>query len=569
MKAKTCLIAAVVVLCTFFALCAGAEAHKIPVADTIYFNGTILTMDHSNSTAEAVAIQGEKILTVGHLVQVLHHWGHDTKFVNLHGRTMIPGFYDAHSHFAAAGQSYLLKVDLNSPPIGTMASIEAYITALGAKAQNTPAGQWIQGWGYDDTLVPEMRHPTKEDLDRVSTVHPIWIGHISGHLGVANSLALQLAGVTAATQDLAGGVIRKDSNGNPNGVLEESAMGLVTGKIPPFTEEERLAAIAYAAQVYAAKGVTTANDGATILQGIADFQKAVSQQRLPIRVMIWPYFFFAQAAHNIDPGTNMLSIGGAKIIADGSIQGYTGYLSEPYYVQPAGMTGYRGYPAYTRAQLAGIVKPLHDAGLQIYIHGNGDAAIDDILYAYAEAEKNSTHTVRELRHVVVHSQMAREDQLDKMKQLGVLPSFFVLHTYYWGDRHRDIFMGPERAFRMSPGRTALDRGIKITIHCDTMVVPQDPMRLMWAAVNRISTSGQVIGAPQRITPLEALRAYTSSAAYENHEEKIKGSLEAGKLADLAILSHNPLQCNRLAIKDIKVLKTVVGGKVVYDSKVPF
>lgn len=560
----------IAIFALFCLLPLGFNASAATVADTIYYNGNILTMDDANTRVRAVAVKDGQILATGPVSVLRQYQGTGTAMVNLQGRTMIPGFYDGHSHFVPTGQNYLLKVDLNSTPIGTVTSITDIITLLAARVPSLSEGQWIQGWGYDDTLVAEKRHPTKDDLDQVSTEYPIYIVHISGHVAVANSLALQMAGITRETPDPAGGVIRRDENGDPTGVLEEvSAYTLVSNLIPAFSEQERLDAIAYAARVYAASGVTTANDGATLPAAISDLLTSVGQGILPIRVVMWPYYLLAQAVHNMQLGTNMLTMGGAKVIQDGSIQAYTGYLSKPYYVQPEGADGtYRGYPSFTREQLLAIVKPLHDAGIQVYIHGNGDAAIDDILYAFQEAEKDSTHTVRELRHTVVHSQMAREDQLDLMDELGVFPTFFVLHTYYWGDRHRDIFMGRSRAFRMSPCKSAADRGIRFSTHCDTFVVPQSPILSMWAAVNRISSSGKSIGSAQRVSRLLALRSVTSEPAYNNHEEATKGSIEAGKLADLTILSENPLTCQRLKIKDIKVLKTIVGGNVVYDSGAP-
>ena len=211
-----------------------------------------------------------------------------------------------------------------------------------------------------------------------------------------------------------------------------------------------------------------------------------------------------------------------------------------------------------------MVSSLHRAGYQIAIHGNGDAAIDDILFAYREAEKDFPRT--DARHRIEHCQMVREDQLDEMKELGITPSFFVGHAYYWGDRHRDIFMGPERGSRLSPLKSAIERGIRFTVHDDTPVTPVKPLQLVWAAVNRITTSGQVLGPEQRITPLEALRAVTIDAAWQNHEEDIKGSIEVGKLADFVVVAENPLTVGRNRIRDIRVLKTIVGGRMVYEAQ---
>jgi predicted amidohydrolase YtcJ len=216
----------------------------------------------------------------------------------------------------------------------------------------------------------------------------------------------------------------------------------------------------------------------------------------------------------------------------------------------------------SREDLTTQVKKLHRDGYQIAIHGNGDAAIDNILYAYREAQKETPR--KDARHVIVHAQMAREDQLDAMKELDIIPSFFMLHTYYWGDRHRDIFMGRERAHRISPANSAISRGLRFTLHTDAPVVPMDPLLLVWAAVNRISTGGDVIGAEQRVTPVEALRAVTINAAWQHFDEARTGSIEPGKLADFVILSENPLLAPE-RIKDMQVLETIVGGRAIYKN----
>jgi predicted amidohydrolase YtcJ len=256
-------------------------------------------------------------------------------------------------------------------------------------------------------------------------------------------------------------------------------------------------------------------------------------------------------------------VGAVKLIADGSIQGYTGYLSEPYFVPPGDDPDYRGYPRIPRDELIERVKRYHAAGLQIAVHGNGDASIDDILDAFEIAQRE--HPRVDSRHIVIHAQMARDDQLDRMKDLGVIPSFFSLHTYYWGDRHRDLFMGPERAARMSPAGSAVRKGLRFTIHADNPVVPMEPLRIVWSAVNRLSSSGARIGDAERIGVMEALRAVTIDAAYQHFEEEIKGSIEPGKLADLVILSESPFdQPER--IDEIRVLETIVGGETVFRAE---
>ena len=534
--------------------------------DTVYVNGNVLTMDASNRIASAIAVRDGKIAAVGGNAEVSACIGGNTRVVDLDGRTLLPGFYDPHSHFPKNGMITLYEVDLNSPPIGTMRTMDDIIGALRKKAQTTPKGQWVLGRGYDDTLIAEGRHPTRDDLDAVSTEHPVWAVHISGHLGAANSVALKLAGIGAETPQPQGGVIRKDSAGEPNGVLEEPpAMNAVSELVPPRSDGQEMDGINAAAREYASRGVTTGQNASADKRTIETLIAAAEGGYLPIRALALPKWDIAlemsrgEYAVNL-PANGMVKLSGAKLFADGSIQGYTGYLAEPYHVAFQGDAAYRGYPIFERERLAAIVGELHRAGWQVVIHGNGDAAIDDIIHAYGKAQSESPR--EDARHVIIHAQMAREDQLDSMAELAITPSFFSLHTYYWGDRHRDIFMGPERAMRISPARSAIERGIRFSIHCDTPVVPMTPLLLAWAAVNRISTGGSIIGAEQRLTPMEALRAITIDGAWQNFEEDITGSLEVGKRADLAILSEDPL-AYPLYIRDIQVLETIVGGRTVF------
>ena len=532
-------------------------------AQTIYKNGTVLTMDAGNLVAEAVAVQDGKILAVGSSREIERMTGPDTTVIDLAGKTMIPGIYDAHSHFSASGTIGLFEANLNSPPIGPVENIDQMIAVLNQQKEKVGPDAWVSGFGYDDTLLAEGRHPTRADLDRVSTTQPVYITHVSGHLSVANSFALALVGVTAATPNPSGGVIRKRPDGEPDGVLEETAAQLVSIKRPATTPAQLQQAIKYAGEQYAAQGVTTANEGAADPSGVKAIEQAGQNGTLPIRVIAWPVLEAIDAVDAVELKSKLVKIGGVKDFSDGSIQGYTGYLGMHYHTPFHGDPNYRGFPRYDREKLAERVLKVHKAGRQSIIHANGDAAIDDVLYAFSQAQKQFPRT--DARPVVIHSQMAREDQLDEMKRLGAIPSFFVLHTYYWGDRHRDIFMGPERASRISPTQSAKARGLRYTIHTDTPVVPMEPMRLVWSAVNRVTTSGQVLGAEQRVSPMEALRATTIDAAYENFEEKERGSIEAGKFADFAVLSENPTTVAPMTIKDIQVLRTVVQGKTVYQN----
>lgn len=538
-------------------------------ADTVYLNGVILTMNPADEIAEAVAIEGELIKAAGTNEEIRAFIGKNTRVIDLAGKTMLPGFIDAHSHMPWAGDRALYAVDCNSPPTGTVESIADIIERLKEQAAGTPKGEWVEGWGYDDTLLAEKRHPTRWDLDKVSTEHPIFLFHVSSHIAVVNSYVLEMRNITKDTKQPRGGEIEKDpTTGEPTGVLKEFPAWLpIILLAVERTPEENRAAIRYMSDFYASRGVTTAQTGSDDPPTVPKLLDAEASGDLKIRVNV---------SINASPGIDLLLAGqfdpevdsklvrvaNMKLFADGSIQAYTGYLTEPYYVPPTDDPEYRGYPSMTREKLTDYVLKCRQAGMQVHIHANGDAAIDNILYAFEEAQK--AYPSDDPRFVCIHCQTAREDQLDKMKEIGVIPSFFVAHTYYWGDRHESIFLGPERAARISPCQSAVNRGLPFTLHCDTPVVPMDPLFLVWSAVNRVTSSGTILGPEQRITPLEALKAVTIYAAYQGFEEKVKGSIEPGKLADLVILSANPLAVDPLQIKDIAVEETIVGGKTVFE-----
>lgn len=538
--------------------------------DTVYLNGTVVTVDAGGTVAEGVAVRGDEIVAVGSSFEIEALAGPGTLVVDLAGRTMIPGFYAPHDHFPGAGTRATRSVDLNSPPMGEMETIQDVVEALGRKAADTPRGEWVNGEGYDDTLLEEGKHPTRWDLDRASTEHPIYITHTSGHLAVANSMALALAGVTRDTPQPSGGVIQKDpETGEPNGVFEES-LGLVGRLLPPATDEERMEAIRAAVALYVEQGVTT-----TVVAGggrgsFIDLQRAREAGILDIRVIQMVSRGSPGAPTSAESGgiltgfgDTRIKLGAVKIVQDGSNQGYTGYFTEPYYTPYHGDADYHGYPRRGQEELTTMVKELHRAGYQIAIHANGDAAIDQVIEAYREALEEYPRP--DARHRIEHTQLVRKDQLDQMRELDITPSFFVGHVFYWGDRHRDIFMGPERAAGISPLRSAIDRGLRFTVHDDTPVTPVDPLQLIWVSTNRLTRSGQVLGPEERVPPEVALRALTADAAWQNFEEDIKGTIEPGKLADFVILSDNPLSVDPETILEIEVLETIVGGETVYRA----
>lgn len=549
-------VSAPLILLTFVLAC-GSER-------TVYYGGPILTMNSANQIVEAVGIEGDRIAAVGSRVDVLDWAGDGARIIDLEGRAIVPGFVDAHGHFPGEG-IYSKVIDLNSPPIGAVEKLDDIIALLALRAAETSAGEWVVGMSYDDTLLAEDRHPTREDLDRVSTTHPIAIIHVSGHLAVVNSMALESVGLDRNSKDPDGGVLQRGPDGELTGVLEENAMNFVQERILSPSPIESLRIVREGNRRVVAQGVTTVQNGLTPASLITAIQWMVRLGFVTPRIVLWPDM---QVADAVLAGEMTLPeasgpdlwIGAIKLIADGSIQGYTGYLSEPYFVPPGDDPEFRGYPRIARDELRERITRYHAAGFQVAVHGNGDASIEDILDAFEHAF--NAHPREDVRPIIIHAQMARADQLDRMAELEVLPSFFSLHTFYWGDRHRRLFMGPERAARMSPAATALEKGVRFTIHCDAPVVPLEPLRLVWSAVNRRTRSGFIVGPAERIDVMQALRAVTIDAAYSMFLDEDLGSLEVGKFADLAILSGSPLDAPE-TIDQLSVVETIRGGETIY------
>jgi len=539
--------------------------------DVVYINGDIVTLDKSKAQAEAVATWRDNILAVGSTAQLQKMVGPRTQVIDIRGKTLVPGLIEPHNHFSAYGPKALMRVNLSSPPMGQIRNIKELLEALKERASITEKGGWVSGFGYDDTLLEEKRHPTRYDLDKVSADHPIFISHISGHFLAANSQALLLAGINKDTPQLPGGVIRKDpKSGEPDGVLEEVALWIMMQIVPNITMDQRMDLLIKSELAYLKTGITSLSDagvaypGSTGAQDIPLYQKAIGDGSLKIRInmMIEANYLLKQSGGFLSGfGDDRLKIGPAKIIGDGSIQGYTGWLTKPYHVPFKGDKAYCGYPFTQPEQLNPLVAELHKAGYQIAIHTNGDAAIDAAIEAFRLAQ--AAYPRENTRHRLEHCQTVREDQLDAIAEMGISPSFFVSHTYYWGDRHKEIFLGPERAARISPLKSALKRGIRFSIHSDCPVTPVSPLFCVAAAVNRLTSAGHILGPEFRLTPEEALRSVTIDAAWQTFEEDIKGSIEVGKLADFTILDQNPLKIAPEQIRNIKVEEVIIGGKQVY------
>jgi predicted amidohydrolase YtcJ len=536
-------------------------------ATTVFINGDIVTVNDAQPTAEAVAVRDGKILAVGTRASVEKQAGDNVELRDLQGHTLLPGFIDTHGHisYTAFNQA---SVNVSSPPVGKAENIAGLLDLLRAGREKFPDAPWLTAWGYDDSLLAEKRHPTREDLDQVATEYPIMLRHVSGHFITCNSRCLELAGISAATENPKGGVIRRLPGTNePDGVLEESAMGQVFAALPQPDAEQRLALLGPAQHYYASYGITTVQDGAISGEEITIMRQAAERGMLYLDVVAFPYEQMpGTSMDDFPPSTNYqgrFRVGGVKLVLDGSPQGKTAFLTQPYLHPPHGQQeGYRGYPMLDDEEVDAYIAHAFANKVPVLAHANGDAAADQLIAAVRAA--NTKYGAADRRPVMIHAQTVREDQQDAMRDEGIIPSYFSAHTFYWGDWHRDSVFGVERASRISPLKTTVDRGMPFTTHNDTPIVPPDMMRLLWASVNRITRSGQVLGEAQRISPLQALKSMTINGAYQYFEEQRKGSIEVGKFADFVILDKNPLKVEPLAIVDISVLETIKEGVSIYQ-----
>jgi predicted amidohydrolase YtcJ len=382
-----------------------------------------------------------------------------------------------------------------------------------------------------------------------------------------NSRAIELVGFNADTQDPEGGIIRRRDDGEPNGVLEEMAHFMVVFEVfGQFDKELQDIGLQRGQEIYASFGYTTAQDGRVLASNTEALERAAEHDSLLIDIVAYPDI---AGHHDAIPSnyygpeyTNKYRIGGYKINLDGSPQGKTAWLTECYYVNPAGQTGcYKGYATMSDEQVAAYVAEAMERDIQILAHVNGDAAIDQFIRAVRKANEALGRADR--RPVGIHSQTIREDQLDDFLAEGIFPAFFPMHTFYWGDWHASSVLGPERAARISPTATAREKGLRFTTHHDAPVALPSSIRVLDATVNRVSRSGQVIGADERVSPYVALKAMTDWAAFQHFEEERKGTLTPGKVADFVILDRNPVEIPSGELADLRVVETIFRGESIY------
>jgi predicted amidohydrolase YtcJ len=528
-------------------------------------------MNDAAMTAGAVAVKDGRIIAVGPPESVMAHKGDATELVDLDGRTLLPGFVDSHGHVILGGLQ-ALSANLLAPPDGEVSDIPSLQQTLRDwAAENAAAVESVNlmiGFGYDESQLVERRAPNRDDLDAVSGEVPIYLVHQSGHFGVANSRALEFAGIDAASEAPPGGIIRRRTDSDePDGVLEENAHFMVLGKLLSGLGEEGFKEFARAGSaLWTRYGYTTAQEGRAVPDLLPIARAVAAEGGFSNDIVIYPDVLVDRdfiAANASGTYENRVRIGGAKLTIDGSPQGFTAWRDRPYY-DPVGnfAPAYAGYPAVTVEQAVDAVDWAFKNDIQILTHANGEAA-SDLLIAAIDAATQA-HGRKDRRPVLIHGQFLREDQVDSYERLGVFPSLFPMHTFYWGDWHRDHTVGPVLADDISPTGWLVTRGMRFATHHDAPVAFPDSMRVLDATVTRRSRSGDIIGPAHRVDVITALKAMTLWPAYQHFEENDKGSIEVGKLADFVILSGDPTATDREDLDTLRVVQTIKEGDVIFE-----
>ena len=538
-------------------------------ADRIFTGGPVLTMNDAQPRAEAVAVKDGIIIAVGTVEEIMALKGEGTEVTELEGRALVPGFFDAHGHVMGGGVQ-ALTANLLAPPDGEVTDIASLQQVLrdwaAANRETVEATGIIMGFGYDNSQLAEQRHPTRSDLDAVSTEYPVYLIHQSGHIGATNSRALELLGITAASENPPGGLIQKDAAGEPTGVLEESAhFAALPGLFTNVGSDGMKTILKAGTELWARFGYTTAQEGRSLPSSVAIMSAIAAEGGFKIDVMthvdvLAGRDFILKTVSG--EYVNRFRVAGAKLTVDGSPQGFTALRDRPYY-DPVGdyPPGYLGYASVTQAQVTDSVDWAYANGIQILAHANGEAAQDMLIAAVAAATRR--YGPGDRRTTLIHGQFAREDQVDSYKALGIIPSFFPMHTFYWGDWHRDHTVGQALADDISPTGWAVTRGMIFTSHHDAPVAFPNSMRVLDATVTRRSRSGDIIGPDQRVDVITALKSMTLWPAYQYFEADKKGSVEVGKLADLVILSDDPTAVDPDTLDTLIVAETIKEGTTVY------
>lgn len=518
----------------------------------IYYNGDFITLENENP--EAIVIENDKILKLGKEKDLINLKDGNTEVINLLGKTMMPAFIDSHSHFFAVANN-LMQASLND--CTNFKQIQDAL--LKYKNDNSVEdGKWIFANGYDHNNLEEGHHISKKEIDDILPNNPVVIKHQSGHSGVLNSMGLEMLGITKDTPSPEGGKIEKE-NGEITGYLEENAFINYLKKIPMPTIDELLKGVRNAQEEYASYGIATAQEGYMTKELVAVYKEIMKRNELFLDIVafIEPEILDLvenDFEENIKKYKNNLKIGGIKIFLDGSPQSRTAWMRTPYIDDE----NYFGYGTMNDIDVQKVVKEAYNNNLQILAHCNGDRAAEQ----YINSLQSIGEKAKKIRPVLIHGQLLGVDQLEMIKKLGVIPSFFVAHTYYWGDVHIKNF-GKVRASKISPAGSSKAKDILFTFHQDAPVIKPNMFETIWCAVNRITKSGEILGNDEKIDALDAIKAVTINAAYQYFEEDKKGSIKEGKLADLIILDKNPLKVDKQDLRNVKILETIKNGNTIW------
>ncbi len=541
-------------------------------SSVLYSGGDIITMQNSEAEyVEALVLDKGKIVFVGDLDQAKVKAGEGHSNVDLNGKTLLPGFIDGHGHYINS-LSVANQCKLYAPPSGPGSDVPSIIAELQkfAADRGIKKGEIIKAYGYDDTVMPEGRLLNRDDLDAAFPDNPVRVDHVSMHGGVLNSLAMEYYGISAETETPPGGIIvRKPGTNEPYGLIMETAFLPIFGKSEPMSPAEEIEASKAGQMLYAREGITTAHEGATHLADLKTIKAASEAGVNIIDIVAYPFITELDDILEVSPRSEWLTyknnfkIGGVKITVDGSPQGRTAAFSKPYLTGgPGGEKDWFGELTFPQSMCNDMVKRVYQMDVPLILHCNGDAAIDTFLEAYEYARDGDFS--KDWNVTTIHSQFMRKDHIPKFVEYKVRPSFYTLHTYYFYEAHLEN-RGFEQAQYISPMRDAMDAGLKPTNHTDFVVAPLDQMFMLYSAVNRISRGGATVGPDQKVSPYEGLLTMTRYAANQYDEQDSKGTLEAGKRADLVILSDNPLTVEPTKIKDIQVLETLKDGVSIYTK----
>ena len=562
-----------ITLASICLLSANQLANAAGNADTIFYGGDIVTMNKAQPAAEAVAVQGGKIMKVGSLASLKALQGKDTKLINLNGQTLMPGLVEPHVHIigTAFSEEIFLNLSNFTMPHDTIDDLVAKLTAY---SKNFKDGEWVNAFGVDPSRTdPFMSELTADILDRVSTTKPVFVLNQSLHIAYANHKALEMAGLNDSSANPKGGTLLKDSKGRLTGVVYEvPAFELFLSKMPLPTQEVIEQAVAKVGQRLVSKGVTTSAEITVggylgVDKEYALFNAMTRNGKLPVRVRGYMYSSAYPATNNSykpGQGDDIFKLIGIKIVADGSNQGLTGAMSKPY-DYPAGTTN-TGTLNFTEQELYDLAKPRFDEGWQISVHSNGDKSIEQTLNVFSKLVKKPSDAKSRLR--IEHFTVPTEVQIDKAAKLGVVPGFTIGHTDYWGEAFHDHLIGAERADRIDPSATMIKKGMHFAYHSDSPVSPIHPLKYASEGASRLwqVAPQKVLNANEKVSINNALKAITIDAAYQLKMDDKIGSVETGKYADFAIVNQNPMKTDAYKIRDIEVNETWVNGQQVFKKQ---